>query len=608
MILKLRAKIMFTVLNVILLLGLCMTVFGFFVVKKNIFETAQNKVSKDLEIVRLTYDRQFDQMQLAFNLIDADDDLGLLRNYLDLDYLYWIPKEKISEEKSEIVKRVSQTTQDVGATRIIPEEQVEMIKGKIEGIKIRSTHKARPTNRTHLNSVMALEHAKPFMSDSGHIEKILVGGKLLNRNYKFVEDIVDTVFEKRLYKGKPIGTITIFQNDVRVATNVLDESGQRAIGTRVSDVVYSTVIGEGKKWLDKAFVVTDWYFTAYEPILNIKGDIIGILYVGVLEEPFMELQRDLFFTLLSIIGSTLLITVLFTYVITNSMVLPLKKILKATSQISDGNLESRVDEKTDVKELNELMDSINKMSERLVDRDERLEVTNEKLEILNKRYLDLIGFVAHEFKGVLSSIVLNTYLFNKGILGPVNDKQKKSLKSMARNLDYLTVTVKNFLNLSRIEKDELHVTRNELMLKEHIFDVAVDAFSQQAQEKEICIKNNIDPELKVAADSGLLQIVANNLMSNAIKYGKQKGEVRIDSKINKHMVEVEVYNDGIPVAEVDIDKLFKKFSRVLYRGMESVKGTGIGLFITKEVVKQHGGSVRVEPRENGNSFIFEIEK
>ncbi|MBU1995530.1 MAG: cache domain-containing protein, partial [Candidatus Omnitrophica bacterium] len=369
---------MFTLLNVILLLGACMTVFGFFVVKKNIFETAQDKVSKDLEIVRLSYDRQFEQMQLAFNLIDAHDDLGLLRNYLDLDYLYWVPKENISLETSEIVKRVNQTTQDVGATRIIPEKQVELIKGKIDPIKIRSTNKAHPTDRTELNSVMALEYAKPFMTDTGHIEKILVGGKFLNRNYKFVDDIVGTVFEKRLYKGKPVGTITIFQGDVRVATNVLDESGQRAIGTRVSDVVYNTVIKQGKKWLDKAFVVTDWYFTAYEPILNINGDIIGILYIGVLEKPFTELQRDLFLTLISIIGATLLITILFSYIITNSMVGSLNKILKATSQISEGNLESRIDEKTDVKELNELMESINKMSGKLAERDERLDVTNEK--------------------------------------------------------------------------------------------------------------------------------------------------------------------------------------------------------------------------------------
>jgi len=599
---------MFILLNIILLLGLCMSVFGYFVVKNNILKTAQDKVSKDLEIVHVLYNKELQQMQLAFNLIDTNDDLGLLRNYLDLDYLYWVPKDKIEQETSEIVSKVNESAQDIGAVRIIPKEQVKRIKGKIDGIKIKPTEKAIPTEETRLDSVMALEYAKPFMSATGHLDKILVGGKFLDRNYKLVDSIVETIYENQLYKGKPLGTITIFQGDVRVATNVLDESGQRAIGTRVSGEVYETVINKGKKWLDKAFVVTDWYYTAYEPIYNINGDIIGILYVGILEKPFMELQKKLSLELILIIAVTLFVTILCAPFVTNSIIFPLKKILDTTKQISNGALETKVKEKTDVKELNELIDSINKMSEALVERDEKLEVANESLEILNKRYLDLIGFVSHEFKGVLSSVVLNTYLFDKGILGPINEKQQKALKSMARNLDYLTVTVKNFLNLSRIEKDEMQVSKKEISLKKNVFDVAVDAFAHQASEKEMQLINHIDPELNVNADPGLMQIVSNNLLSNAIKYGKLKGEIRIDSRIRGHMVEVEVYNDGLPIAEGDLDKLFKKFSRVLYRGMESVKGTGIGLFITSEIVKQHGGSIKVVPREDGNSFIFQIER
>ncbi|MDP8267078.1 MAG: cache domain-containing protein [Candidatus Aceula meridiana] len=608
MIVKLRTKIMFILLSIILLLSLCMSVFGYLVIKNNILKTAQHRASKDLEIVHVLYNQQFQQMQMAFNLIDADDDLGLLRNYLDLDYLYWVPKDKINKEASKIVLRVDETTQDVGAVRIIPKEQIERIKGRVEGIKIKPTPKALPTDKDQLDSVMALEYAKPFMMTTGHLDKILVGGKVLNRNYKFIDGIVETVYENRFYQGKPLGTITIFQGDVRITTNVLDKTGQRAIGTRVSSAVYETVINQGRKWLDKAFVVTDWYYTAYEPIYNIDGEVIGILYVGILEKPFTELQKNLFFKLIFIMALTLLITIIFMPFIINPIIVPLKKILNTTKKISDGVLGAKVKEKTDVRELNELISSINKMSEALVERDEKLEVVNESLEILNKRYLDLIGFVSHEFKGVLSSVVLNTYLFNKGILGPINEKQQKALKSMARNLDYLTVTVKNFLNLSRIEKDELQVSKKEISLKEHVFNVTVDAFAQQASEKEMRVTNRIDPELKVVADSGLLQVVANNLLSNAIKYGKSKGEIRIDSRIQGHMVEVEVYNDGLPIVEGDLSKLFKKFSRVLYRGMESIKGTGIGLFITSEIVKQHGGSIKAVPRENGNSFIFQIER
>ena len=73
------------------------------------------------------------------------------------------------------------------------------------------------------------------------------------------------------------------------------------------------------------------------------------------------------------------------------------------------------------------------------------------------------------------------------------------------------------------------------------------------------------------------------------------------------MIQVEFYNDGRPIAEIDLDKLFQKFSRLVYTGMEKVKGTGVGLFITKEIIEQHGGKIWAVPRETGNSFIFQLE-
>jgi len=228
--------------------------------------------------------------------------------------------------------------------------------------------------------------------------------------------------------------------------------------------------------------------------------------------------------------------------------------------------------------------------------------------VMNKRYLDLIGFVSHELKGLLSSIVLNTYLLRKGILGEINEKQKNVLRSMARNLDYLTVTVKNFLNLSRIEKDELKIDKKELLLKEHVFDPAIESFYQQAEEKGIRIINELDAGRMIVADPGLMQIVVNNLLSNAIKYGRAQGEIRISAKEADDMIEIEVYNDGEPIAVIDIPKLFKKFSRIVYRGMETVKGTGIGLFITKEIIEKHGGKIWAEPALTGNAFKFRIGK
>lgn len=226
----------------------------------------------------------------------------------------------------------------------------------------------------------------------------------------------------------------------------------------------------------------------------------------------------------------------------------------------------------------------------------------------NKRYLDLIGFVSHELKGILSSIILNTYNLQNEIAGPLNPVQKKTLASISRNLDYLSNTVKNFLSLSRIEKGQMELNKTSIEVKSEVLEPSLEAFAQWISEKKIKVNNKINQELAVNADLGLIQIVINNLVSNAIKYGLEGGNIIIDKKFSGSSVEIEIYNDAKPIEGVDLEKLFKKFSRLLYRGTERIKGTGIGLFISKEIVEAHGGQIWVEPREDGNSFKFTLER
>lgn len=605
---KLKTKIMISMLSVILFLGLCMSVFGFFLIEKNIYKNAQDRVTKDLDVVRTFYDQQFNNMNLAFNLVEDTTDMGLMRKYLKLDYLYWIPADEKDKQLSQVAQKAFNSAQDIGGTIILNKDEIQGILGYVESISVLNTPKAKPNNKKMLDEVMCMEYAKPFVGKDGKVDKVLVGGKLLNRNFALVDNILAAVYEDGLYKGKPVGTITIFQDDVRIATNVLDDSGRRAIGTRVSEVVYDRVIGKSKRWLSKAFVVTDWYFTAYEPIKDINGEVIGILYVGLLEAPYLEAQKSFYLTLLLIILVTCVVSIIFSVFIAQTIAKPITKALKTTNRIAEGDLEVAVKSESNIQELHELILGIDHMARMIASRQENLDIANKKLEISNKNYLDLIGFVSHELKGILSSVVLNAYLLKKGILGQLNEKQLNTVKSMSRNLDYLTVTVKNFLNLSRIEKKELQMNKNELLIKEHIFDVTLEAFEQGIREKEMTVENLIPESLGAKADASLMQIVANNLISNAIKYGNAGGIIRLTGRAKNDIIEIDVYNDGHPIEETDIDKLFKKFSRVIYRGMEKTKGSGIGLYITKEILKMHGGIIKIEPRGKGNSFIIQIEK
>jgi len=179
---------------------------------------------------------------------------------------------------------------------------------------------------------------------------------------------------------------------------------------------------------------------------------------------------------------------------------------------------------------------------------------------------------------------------------------------MARNLDYLSATVRNFLNLSRIEKGELAINKIQLPLKAGICQEALEAFGHQAQDKGMAIEADISDEICLAADPELMQIVINNLLSNAVKYGAHNGRIKVSAQSVESGIMVEVYNDGRPIVAHDIEKLFKKFSRLTYEGMEKVKGTGVGLYITKEIIERHGGRIWIETSKSGNYFKFVVPK
>jgi two-component system NtrC family sensor kinase len=173
--------------------------------------------------------------------------------------------------------------------------------------------KEKPASKIEETSGMVLKSAYPILDFNGEILGVLTGGVLLNRNYQIVDRIKNLVFKDAKYKGKEIGTATIFLGDLRISTNVMDKEGNRAIGTRVSKEVYEQVLGKGLPWIQRAFVVDDWYITAYEPIRDVQDKIVGMLYVGMLESKYalMRERLILLFFFFSMSGMLIALTVAF---------------------------------------------------------------------------------------------------------------------------------------------------------------------------------------------------------------------------------------------------------------------------------------------------------
>jgi two-component system NtrC family sensor kinase len=610
---SLKTRLLGSFIGVILVLAGMIALLGYYVIQREIVGRVDAEVGRALDAARSSYRGEIDRIGEGFRLVEiqGQTDVQRLRPRLNVHYLVRVERPDVNAMQSEIVRSAVDKGRPVGGTRIIGAEELAAIEPNLaEGrlIEIKDTLMARPSAVKRLDAVMAKEYAVPVLDADGRVTAVVYGGRIINRDFEFVDRIRSLVFGNDNYKSKPVGTVTVFQGDVRIATNVVNESGQRAVGTRVSAQVYKAVVEEGRIWRDRAFVVTDWYRTAYEPIHDVDGHIIGILYVGMLEQPFKDMAANILWLFLMIVGGATLLGVVLSLVLAVSISKPLTEVVRGTECLASGDWGYKVSVSTSVKDVNSLAEAFNAMSIGLKEREESLRIYNEKLMAANKSYVDLLGFVAHELKGILASAVMNVYSVRDGYLGMINFKQQKAVDSIARNLDYLTGVVQKFLSLGRIERGELSLHKTPVLLGKDVFDVSLDALASMASRKRLAITYHLDPAVKVSADTDLMRIVANNLITNAIKYTPEGGRVTISSSQEDDRVQVEVFNESTPMSDADRARLFKKFSRLDNDQTKKVKGTGLGLYITKQIVEAHGGRIWVEPRETGNAFLFQIER
>jgi signal transduction histidine kinase len=157
-------------------------------------------------------------------------------------------------------------------------------------------------------------------------------------------------------------------------------------------------------------------------------------------------------------------------------------------------------------------------------------------------------------------------------------------------------------------RGNLAPNKSFISLGQDVFDPAVPTFAKQIADRGMKLTSEFDPAIRIHADQDLLQIVANNLVTNAAKYGVDNGQIVLKASVVDKLIRVEVYNDGRPITGEQKSMLFKKFSRLDVPEKKLVKGTGLGLYITRQIVEAHGGTIDVEAKEHGNSFIFTIER
>jgi len=476
-------------------------------------------------------------------------------------------------------------------------------------IAFEPTPKAKPRAKAQETSGMVMEAAAPVRDPNGNVLGCVYGGVLLNRNYEMVDGIRSIVFQEETYEGQPLGTVTIFQWDVRIATNVMKEKGQRAIATRVSQEVYDQVLENDKSWYDRAFVVRDWYISAYDPIHDVDGDVIGILYVGVLEEKYEDIKAGLWRIYAVFAGCAAVLTIVVGFWFSRHLTGSLSRLAHAADRIAAGELDHQVPEPRTDDEIRDLTRDFNAMADRLREREQSLRSANAELERLNTNYLDMLGFVSHELKNTLGVIYTAARSLDSGLVGKLTDPQARMAGSIRRSIDKAVSMTRNYLDLSRIEKGEFAVEKEEVRLIRDVVNPLLDQFTATLAEHDMTLENELPDRLTVAADPNALQIVFKNLIGNALKYGRKGGTIRLGFREEPECWRFNVWNEGDAPSPERLEELFRKFARVEKTSEAGRKGTGLGLFITRQIIEAHGGRAYAESQEGQwIDFVFTLPK
>ncbi len=640
---SLRSKLTFSFLLVVLAGGLASSIIGTYMVGNTIMAEAQKKVRHDLDSAWMVYQEKLRRIQDVLHLTAKRDlimraamggQVEVLRQELErvridygLDVLTLTDKKGVVltrtrtpyqagdfQGNDEMVRRALKK-EIVTSTDIVPQEELakegpELVRQVY--MEFVPTPKAKERPETRETSGMMLKAAVPILDINNNILGVLYGGNLLNRNYEIVDKIKDIVFKGERYKGKDTGTATIFQWDLRISTNVKDKSGLRAIGTRIARDVYDQVLENGRAWIDRAFVVSEWYIAAYEPIRNIKGEIIGILYVGTLEEPYTDLRKNVIYSFFGVAFLGLVLVLFLAFFITRSITRPIGELVKATEVIAGGDFSHEVSIQSK-DEVGHLAFSFNRMIRTLKDTMEELYVLNNKLQELNRHYLEMVGFITHELNqpmGVLKGFLI---LLQDESLGPLaSQKQKQAVSTMLRNVDALINMIQKYLQLGRIESGRMEVNKTRIsVFRETLAPVLEDEKKQLDMRKMEVVLENEETLCKVeaVADPILLHIVFSNLVGNALKYGREGGKIWCGVREAPEELLFYIKNEGRGIPADKLNKLFEKFSRLEGELEHRQRGTGLGLFNAKVIVEKHGGRIWAESEEGAwANFLFTLPK
>lgn len=328
--------------------------------------------------------------------------------------------------------------------------------------------------------------------------------------------------------------------------------------------------------------------------LKQSGKNVGEVSVGYFG-PFFLTENEFQFLdslnkILIIIGLlSLILAFIVGHMLAKKLSNPILKTVDAAKKIADGNYEVRIQEETDMIELNLLVASINHLAS--------------SLQTLEKLRKQLTGDVAHELRTPITILQSHIEAMAEGIWEPTAERLDSCYEETVR----IGKLVSDLENLAKVESNNLKLNKSEVNLY-HLFEKVTKSFEGEIYKKGLHVSMS-GTGIMIYADPDRLEQIAVNLLSNAVKYSKENGSIVVELFETDKLSGFHIKDDGIGISAEELPYIFERFYRADKSRNRATGGSGIGLTIVKSMIEAHGGKILVKSKlDEGSIFTVTFPK
>ncbi|MDF4819879.1 cache domain-containing protein [Vibrio parahaemolyticus] len=478
----------------------------------------------------------------------------------------------------------------------------------------------------------------PVYSQANDLIGFLDGGLLLNNSTVLVDQIRDLIYLSDNDRLRPVGTLTVFLDDLRVSTNVPLDSDHRlgrAIGTRVSAEVYNQVLSQGQQWVDRAYVYDAWYITAYQPIRDQYDNVIGMLYTGYLMWPFVKAYMTNIAEISLITLMLLLVSGVMVYRGSRDLFRPIERIHKVVKLVQlgkekrigplglddhhelaqlarqfDNMLDALEDRKIELKnaaaqlecKVQERTASLREKTEELELHIQLLNQTRDKLVVHEKLAAlgELTAGIAHEINNPTAVILGNVELIHFE-LGEDASRVQEEIDAIHAQIDRIRNITRSLLQYSRQGGVQDEITWQHV---NPIIDESITLVKTGTKKRDVEFVTDLQAHTPVEINRHHLLQILVNLQMNAIHAMNGKGKLIVMSAdwIEEGEIKgaaIHVIDDGCGIKPENLNRIFSPFYTT------KRDGTGLGLSVSQSILSQTGGELKAES-EWGKGSTFSI--